>query len=95
MAFFIERFIKNRHEDGEKLTKDYAALAELYKQERNLISSDNTKYPVVSLGEGDICVYTDGEIKEGGVEICDHKTEYMLPGLIENNFSKSAIYEVL
>lgn len=89
LAFFFERYIKNRYEDGEKLTKNYGALVDLYQKEKNLVSFGETVYPVVSLGEGDVCVYTkeQGASTEGRVEICDSKKEYFLPGLIENNFS--------
>ena len=90
LAFFFERFIKNRYEDGEKLTKDYAALVKLYEKETNWVSAGKTVYPVFSLGEGDVCVYTkeQGLTTEGRVEIDDNKTEYRLPILIETNFSE-------
>lgn len=88
LTYFIEKRIRNNNEDKEKLTTDYKSLLDTYKKETNFVSAGDTRYPVVSLGKGDICVYQkEGGIDVSAVEILDKKTEYVLPRLIENNFS--------
>ena len=87
--------IKNKSEDREKLTGDYNALVKRYKK-KNLLKFKETYvngekieeyYPVESLGEGDICVYDNPRIDTRNINISDKKNEYILPTLIENNFS--------
>lgn len=86
LSYFVERIIKSRNEDKEKLTENYRDLADRYNKE-DLISIDGMRYPVSSLGKGDICVFSNGNIDvEGKIEIYDSKEEYKLPGLVENNF---------
>ena len=60
LVYFIERSIKNRYEDKEKLSDDYVALAEKYGQD-NLIADESVVYPVVLLGQGNLCVYSSTE----------------------------------
>lgn len=85
----IEKRIKNRSEDAEKLRQDYAALAEKYKQ-NNLIKVVNPDghtitYPIISLGMGII------SLEEGGnsqIAITDAPDEYYhLPTIIENHYA--------
>ncbi len=93
--YSFEKKIKNKSEDREKLTGDYNALVKRYKK-KNLLKFKETYvngekieeyYPVESLGEGDICVYDNPRIDTRNINISDKKNEYILPTLIENNFS--------
>lgn len=85
----IERRIKNRFEDAEKLRQDYDVLAKKYRQD-NLVKAINqdgstVSYPVVDLGTGFISLQ---EEKNEQVTISDASNEYYrLPTIIENHYT--------
>ena len=85
----IEKRIKNRFEDAEKLRQDYNALAEKYKK-NNLVKAVNQdgsiiSYPVIHLGTGFISLRKD---ENEQVTIDDSPNEhYRLPAIMENYYA--------
>ncbi|MCR5797913.1 MAG: hypothetical protein K6G63_08390 [Eubacterium sp.] len=85
-VYFIEKAIKNRNEDREKLSQDYEYLANKYSADA-LIDADCGKYPVADLGECNICLYdVNGETSYEDIVIQDEQKMYSLPNIIENHF---------
>lgn len=84
----LEKKIKNRFEDAEKLRQDYDALAQKYRK-NNLIEVVNQDgstitYPVINLGIGFISLEKD---ENEQIAIMDSPCDYyQLPTIIENHY---------
>lgn len=87
LLYYLERAIKNRCEDGEKLTDDYEKLAKLYAKD-DLITCDSghglQTFPVILLGS-----VAGVAITEDFVHIVDEPDNmYQPPEMIENHFTE-------
>ena len=85
----VEKMIKNRFEDAEKLRQDYDALSQKYSQ-NNLIEAVNKNgstviYPVINLGTGCILI-NKNDSKQ--INILDSPYDYyQIPTIIENHYA--------
>lgn len=93
-AYGIEKRIKNRFEDREKLNANYKQLADMYKLD-DLVkigdaeSGECEYYPVIRMGTGKIPLCHD---EPKNIIINDSQDIYELPFLLQSNYSN--IFEV-